>query len=67
MKTLKAREAMRLLQEAGFVLLRVNGSHHTYEHVASQTILVLAVHSRNDDLKPYQVSQLMRAIERSKS
>ena len=59
--TLAFRDFERLILAAGFVLMRVRGSHRAYKHTAVDRLLV--VQPRGKDAKPYQVRELLDMIE----
>ena len=54
--TLKPREVIRALERAGFLLLRVRGSHHYFQHPDRPELLVCV---------PVHPSDLKRSVLRS--
>lgn len=53
-------ELQRLMEELGFVLDRVRGSHHLYWH--SSLRLRLNLQPCKGEAKPYQIRQLMALV-----
>ena len=51
MKTISGKRMCRVLEERGWTLARINGSHHIYRHTATGRRTVVPVHG-NQDLKP---------------
>lgn len=61
-KNLRFAELQTLAEAFGYRLKRISGSHHIYEHPSVPVPLnVQDVHGK---AKPYQVDQLLKAIER---
>ena len=42
------KHLMRLLEERGFILKRISGSHHIYYHPENKKIVVVPVHGNKD-------------------
>jgi len=59
MKSISGKKFCKLLEYKGWVLKRINGSHHIYGKQGSNIILVVPVH-KNDDLKPGLLKGLMK-------
>ena len=53
---------VRLLEDFGFELERVTGSHHIYRH--SRTGVRLNIQPIQRDAKPYQLRQFLQLVER---
>ena len=51
----------RLIESAGFVLVRVKGRHHLYRHPRAAVLLNLQ--DANGMAKPYQIRQFLRTME----
>jgi predicted RNA binding protein YcfA (HicA-like mRNA interferase family) len=45
--TLTPKELCRLLEQRGFVLKRINGSHHYYQHPDKGNIAVVPMHKKD--------------------
>lgn len=61
-KNLRFDEAVALAEALGFRLARTSGSHHIFVHQDVPELLNLQkVHGK---AKPYQVSQLLKLVER---
>jgi predicted RNA binding protein YcfA (HicA-like mRNA interferase family) len=50
MKTISGKQLAKLLELHGWVLSRINGSHHIYTHVGEVTRISIPIHA-NKDLK----------------
>ncbi|MEO8711497.1 MAG: type II toxin-antitoxin system HicA family toxin [Parafilimonas sp.] len=50
MKTLSGKGFSKLLENKGWILKRINGSHHIYKHSLKTEIISLPIH-KNDSLK----------------
>ncbi|MNG65689.1 YcfA-like protein [compost metagenome] len=55
---MKSSELIRMLEEKGWTLVRVKGSHHTFKH-PDFTNLVTVPHPTNE-IKPGTLGQLLR-------
>jgi len=55
------RDFCRLIEQFGFELRRVSGSHYIYRHPAVPR--PLSLQSQNGEAKPYQISQVLALIE----
>jgi predicted RNA binding protein YcfA (HicA-like mRNA interferase family) len=58
---LRPRAVIRALERAGFVLLRVKGSHHYFEHPDRPELLVCVPHHPGDIKRPVMRSILRQA------
>ena len=56
------REARGLAEAFGFRLVRIQGSHHVFNHPAIPGLLNLQ--EVGGDAKPYQLRQFLRLVER---
>lgn len=59
MKVISGKRMCRLLEQRGWTLARINGSHHVYRQAASGRRTVVQVHG-NQDLKPGTQRAIMR-------
>jgi predicted RNA binding protein YcfA (HicA-like mRNA interferase family) len=50
-KIISGKRMCRILEQRGWTLARINGSHHIYRHVATRRRASVPVHA-NQDLKP---------------
>lgn len=50
MKTVSGKEFVKLLQTKGWILKRINGSHHIFSHPEKTEVISIPVH-KNEDLK----------------
>ena len=55
---ISGKELVRLLEQNGFVVIRINGSHHRLKH-ADGRITTVPVH-RNDDLPKGLIRKIIR-------
>jgi predicted RNA binding protein YcfA (HicA-like mRNA interferase family) len=58
-KSVSGKRLCRILEQAGWVLQRVQGSHHIYSHPDHAAILTVPVHA-NRDLKKGTLSKLLK-------
>jgi predicted RNA binding protein YcfA (HicA-like mRNA interferase family) len=58
-KTISGKEMCRVLEQRGWTLARINGSHHIYRHAATRRRAVVPVHG-SADLKPGTQRGIMR-------
>ncbi len=61
-KNISFRDFILLVEGFGFNLIRVNGSHHIYNHPNIKELINLQ--QVQGQIKPYQVKQFMNLIER---
>lgn len=50
MRTLSGKEFVKVLERKGWILKRINGSHHIYSHPDKTEIISVPVH-KNEDFK----------------
>ncbi|OFX18108.1 MAG: hypothetical protein A2033_03550 [Bacteroidetes bacterium GWA2_31_9] len=62
MKSISGKKFCKLIEEKGWILKRINGSHHIYNKPGSDILLVIPVH-KNDDLKIGLLKSLMKLSE----
>ncbi len=58
---MRFRDFQRILAAFGFVLDRVNGSHHQYRHPLATR--PLSIQPKGNMAKPYQVDQFLDIVE----
>ena len=58
MKIISGKRMCRVLEQHGWTLARINGSHHIYRHATTGRVVV-PVHA-NQDLKPGTQRGIMR-------
>ena len=59
MKIVSGKRMCRVLEQRGWTLARINGSHHIYRHAATGQRTVVPVHG-NQALKPGTLRAIMR-------
>ena len=59
MKPISGREMCRLLNEAGWTLKRIKGSHHIFGKTGERKIITVPVHG-NKNLKPGLAAAIAR-------
>ncbi len=59
MKVVSGKHLCKVLENKGWELKRIQGSHHIYTHPDNPKILTLPVY-RNQDLKKGTLSQLLK-------
>jgi predicted RNA binding protein YcfA (HicA-like mRNA interferase family) len=60
MKTVSGKEFSKILEKHGWILLRIQGSHHIYGKVGSDIRLSVPVH-KNQDLKIGLLRHLLKS------
>jgi len=63
MKSLTAKQIIRILEKHGFVLSRQKGSHMIYRHPHSKIIVPVPLHGKN---KPIPIGTFLAIIKQSK-
>lgn len=58
LSTISGKELVSLLQQLGFIVVRVNGSHHRLKHVDGR-VTTVPVH-KNDDLPKGLLRKIIR-------
>jgi predicted RNA binding protein YcfA (HicA-like mRNA interferase family) len=58
LSTISGKELVSLLQQLGFIVVRVNGSHHRLKHVDGR-VTTVPVH-KNDDLPKGLLRKIVR-------
>jgi len=56
---MKVRQAIRLVESAGWVLVRQSGSHRQFRHPRRRGTVTIAGHER-DDLHPKTLASILR-------
>jgi predicted RNA binding protein YcfA (HicA-like mRNA interferase family) len=64
MKSVSGKELARILERKGWILLRVQGSHHIYGKSGSEVRLSVPIH-RNQTLKAGLLRHLMKVANLS--
>lgn len=59
MKVVSGKHLCKVLENRGWVLKRIQGSHHVYTHPDNPKILTVPVHG-NQDLKKGTLGQLLK-------
>jgi predicted RNA binding protein YcfA (HicA-like mRNA interferase family) len=62
MKPLTGKNFIKILEQKGWVLKRINGSHHIFAHAGKTEIISVPVH-KNDNLKIGLQKKLMSIAE----
>ncbi|PHJ56699.1 periplasmic or secreted lipoprotein [Nostoc linckia z18] len=64
MKSISGKQLCKIVEQKGWVLRRITGSHYIYEKPEQQQILSIPVH-RNQDLKVGTLKALMKIAQLS--
>ncbi|MBC1239207.1 type II toxin-antitoxin system HicA family toxin [Nostoc sp. 2RC] len=64
MKSISGKQLCKIVEQNGWVLRRITGSHHIYEKPEQEQILSIPVH-RNQDLKVGTLKALMKIAQLS--
>jgi predicted RNA binding protein YcfA (HicA-like mRNA interferase family) len=59
MKSISGKRLCKIVEQKGWVLRKITGSHHIYENLEVDQILSIPVH-RNQDLKVGTLKALMK-------
>lgn len=59
--SMRFRDFQRVLEAFGFLLDRVNGSHHQYRH--PKVPRPLSIQPKGNEAKPYQIDQFLDMVE----
>ncbi len=62
MKSISGKQLCKIVEQNGWVLRRITGSHHIYEKPEQEQILSIPVH-RNQDLKVGTLKALMKIAQ----
>lgn len=62
MKSVSGKDFIRIIQRKGWILKRINGSHHIFAHPLKQEIISVPVH-KNEDLKIVLLRKLMQIAD----
>jgi predicted RNA binding protein YcfA (HicA-like mRNA interferase family) len=62
MKSIPGKRLCKIVEQKGWVLQRITGSHHIYENPETAQILSIPVH-RNQDLKIGTLKALMKIAQ----
>ncbi|MBD2775750.1 type II toxin-antitoxin system HicA family toxin [Iningainema tapete] len=62
MKSISGKRLCKIVEQKGWVLQRVTGSHHIYENPQTSKIISIPVH-KNKDLKIGTLKALMKMAE----
>jgi predicted RNA binding protein YcfA (HicA-like mRNA interferase family) len=60
---LKVRELVKLLEEEGWRLVRVSGSHHHFAKPGARNIITVPIHSRGRDVPPGLLRAILKAAK----
>lgn len=55
---MKPKELIRKLEQEGWQVVRIDGSHHMMKHLESTELIVVALH--NKDLKPGTLNKILK-------
>jgi predicted RNA binding protein YcfA (HicA-like mRNA interferase family) len=66
MKPVSGKEFCKIVEKKGWVLKRVQGSHHIYKKAGVENLLVIPVH-KNQDLKHGLLKSIMKIADVSES
>jgi predicted RNA binding protein YcfA (HicA-like mRNA interferase family) len=59
MRSVSGKELCKIIEKKGWVLKRINGSHHIYKKSGVEHLLVIPVH-KNQDLKHGLLKAIMK-------
>ncbi len=64
MKSISGKRLCKIVEQKGWVLRRITGSHHIYENPEAEQILSIPIH-RNQDLKIGTLRALIKIAQLS--
>ena len=64
MKSISGKRLCKIVEQKGWVLRRITGSHHIYENPEAEQILSIPIH-RNQDLKIGTLRALIKTAQLS--
>ena len=56
----KAKDLLRAIEQAGWTLHRITGSHHIYKHLTLPGRVVIPVHGLNRDVAPGTLLSILK-------
>ncbi|MBI3501388.1 MAG: type II toxin-antitoxin system HicA family toxin [Bacteroidetes bacterium] len=59
MKSVSGKQLCKIVEKKGWLLKRINGSHHIYKKTGVEHLLVIPVH-KNQDLNPGLLRSIMK-------
>lgn len=62
MKSISGKKLCKIVERKGWILKRINGSHHVFKKEGKEELLVIPVH-KNQDLKAGLLRNIMRIAE----
>lgn len=62
MKSISGKKFCKIVEKKGWVLKRIQGSHHIYKKEDTKDIIVIPVH-KNDDLKTGLLKDIMKMAD----
>ena len=62
MKSVSGKQLCKLVEQEGWVLQRITGSHHIYANPESERIVLIPIHG-NQDLKIGTIKALMKVAQ----
>ncbi|TAL63474.1 MAG: addiction module toxin, HicA family [Bacteroidetes bacterium] len=64
---MKVKEAIRLIEEDGWFLVRQKGSHMQFKHPVKKGLVTIACHRMSDDIARGTVASILRQAQIDKS
>jgi predicted RNA binding protein YcfA (HicA-like mRNA interferase family) len=62
MKSISGKKLCKIVEQKGWILKKITGSHHIYEKLGENKIISIPVH-KNQDLKIGTLKSLMKIAE----
>ena len=66
MKSVSGKDLCKIVEKKGWILKRINGSHHIYKKAGIENLLVIPVH-KNQDLKHGLLRSIMKLADISEN
>ncbi len=63
MKSMKAKDVMRLIEKDGWYLVRQKGSHRQYKHLKKKGLVTIAVHKLSDEIAVGTLKSILKQAQ----
>ena len=63
MKSMKAKDIIRLIEKDGWYLVRQKGSHRQYKHLEKKGLVTIAVHKLSDEIAVGTLKSILKQAQ----
>ena len=60
---MKVRDAIKMLKEDGWYLVRQKGSHKQYKHPTKKGLVTIAAHKMSDEIRPGTFNSIVKQAQ----